>query len=218
MANRYAEKIRRRKEWLKKNKTSGFFFKLGDLWFLIPSIVLFVIVIYLIYQSYINDSANQFIIPLLIFSVPLFIFLVLYLPKLHIRSLHIEPGKGFAQEKERLKLEDDTRKTVAQIVGGVVLLGSILFTYNTFRLQQESFSLAQEGQFTDRFTKAVEQIGSDKLEVRLGGLYALERIAKDSPKDHSTVMEILVANVRANQRKEETILEKNKNNPNNLWC
>ena len=36
------------------------------------------------------------------------------------------------------------------------------------------------------------------LEVRLGGIYALERIAKDSPKDEWTIMEVLTAYVRQN--------------------
>jgi hypothetical protein len=37
--------------------------------------------------------------------------------------------------------------------------------------------------------------------VRLGGIYALERIARDSPKrDYSTVMEVLTAYVRENTR------------------
>ena len=29
---------------------------------------------------------------------------------------------------------------------------------------------------TYRYTKAVEQLGSDKLDVRIGGIYALERV------------------------------------------
>jgi hypothetical protein len=39
-------------------------------------------------------------------------------------------------------------------------------------------------------------VGSEKLGVRLGGIYALERIAQDSPKDHWTVIEVLTAWVR----------------------
>jgi len=34
------------------------------------------------------------------------------------------------------------------------------------------------------------------MEVRLGGIYALERISKDSPKDYWTIMEVLTAYVR----------------------
>jgi hypothetical protein len=36
------------------------------------------------------------------------------------------------------------------------------------------------------------------VEVRLGAIYALERIAQDSPRDHWTIMEVLTAYVRQN--------------------
>jgi hypothetical protein len=55
---------------------------------------------------------------------------------------------------------------------------------------------AEQGHITDRFTKAVEQLGSDKMAVRLGAIYALERISKDSPRDHWSIMETLTAYVR----------------------
>ncbi|MFN6568880.1 pentapeptide repeat-containing protein [Dendronalium sp. ChiSLP03b] len=58
--------------------------------------------------------------------------------------------------------------------------------------------IAEDKQITERFAKAIEQLGSDKIEVRLGAIYTLERIAKDSPKDHWTIMEILTAFVREN--------------------
>ena len=53
---------------------------------------------------------------------------------------------------------------------------------------------------TDRYTKAIEQLGSDKLDVRIGGIYALERIARDSARDHPTVMEVLTAFIREHSR------------------
>ena len=53
---------------------------------------------------------------------------------------------------------------------------------------------------TDRYTKAIEQLGSDKLDVRIGGIYALERVARDSAKDHPTVMEVLTAFIREHSR------------------
>ena len=50
---------------------------------------------------------------------------------------------------------------------------------------------------TDRYTKAIDQLGPDKgLDVRIGGIYALERIARDSPRDHPTIMEVLGAFIR----------------------
>jgi Pentapeptide repeats (8 copies) len=52
------------------------------------------------------------------------------------------------------------------------------------------------GQITDRYTKAVDQLGHAELDVRLGGIYALERIARDSPADRATIGEVLAAFVR----------------------
>jgi hypothetical protein len=64
------------------------------------------------------------------------------------------------------------------------------------RSQRRTLELTEQGQVTDRYTKAIEQLGSDKLDVRIGGIYAMERIAHDSPKDHPTVMEVLCAFIR----------------------
>jgi Pentapeptide repeats (8 copies) len=67
---------------------------------------------------------------------------------------------------------------------------------------QATLEATREGQLADRYTKAVEQLGSDTLDVRIGGIYALERIALDSPRDHPTVMEVLTAFVREHSREE----------------
>ncbi len=55
---------------------------------------------------------------------------------------------------------------------------------------------AQDKQITERFTKAVEQLASQEIAVRLGGIYSLERIANNSKDDHWTIMEVLTAFVR----------------------
>jgi uncharacterized protein YjbI with pentapeptide repeats len=54
----------------------------------------------------------------------------------------------------------------------------------------------REGRITDSFTKAVELLGKPEREVRLGAIYALERIAHDSERDHWPIMETLTAYVR----------------------
>jgi hypothetical protein len=71
--------------------------------------------------------------------------------------------------------------------------------------QEQTQRLTEQGQITDRFTRAIEHLGATdddgnpQLEIRLGGIYALERIAWDSPeRDHSTVMAALTAYVREN--------------------
>lgn len=56
--------------------------------------------------------------------------------------------------------------------------------------------LSEQGQITERFTKAIEQLAHEEVAVRLGGIYALERVAKDSGRDLATIMETLAAYVR----------------------
>ncbi len=62
--------------------------------------------------------------------------------------------------------------------------------------KREDLRIATEGQVTERFTRAIEQLGHAEIAIRLGGIYALERIAKDSPRDHWPIMETLTAFVR----------------------
>ncbi|HEX8736234.1 MAG TPA: pentapeptide repeat-containing protein, partial [Pyrinomonadaceae bacterium] len=210
MTSRTANKIKQRRESFKENQTPVVVRKPNKELFSLLAGTSVVVIIFLSYLGYYrSDFTNELIIPIIVAVTVLLLLIIWYLPKFYVRSLPIETGKDFDREKERLKLEDDTRKTFAQIVGGIVFLGGLIFTYNTFRLQQE-------GQFTDRFTKAVAQLGDDKLEIRLGGLYALERIAKDSPKDHWTVMEILSAYIRESTKKKEEIAENNSNKPANV--
>jgi len=112
----------------------------------------------------------------------------------------------------RFDRENNARKTLAQIIGGVFVLAGLYSSVKTFDLQQQSARVQQEGQITDRFSKAIEHLGavtlggsaggngkpSINLEMRLGGIYALERIASDSPRDHWTIMEVLMTYVREN--------------------
>ncbi|MFM8007220.1 MAG: hypothetical protein ACKO86_20270, partial [Dolichospermum sp.] len=57
---------------------------------------------------------------------------------------------------------------------------------------------ANQKQITERLSKAIEQLASDKPEVILGRIYTLERIVRDSEPDQWTIMEVLTAFVRQN--------------------
>jgi uncharacterized protein YjbI with pentapeptide repeats len=111
-------------------------------------------------------------------------------------------GKDRLQlQNDRLKLEADTRATLLQGLAGLaVFTGAIVgwrqlhHTVQATHAQQE---LDRSGQLTERFTRAIEQLGSDKHEIFLGGLYALERIAHESPDDRASIAEVLTAYIRA---------------------
>jgi pentapeptide repeat protein len=55
---------------------------------------------------------------------------------------------------------------------------------------------AAERRITELYAKAVEQLGSDKAPVRLGGLYALERLAQNTRSQRHTVVNVLCAYLR----------------------
>ncbi len=55
---------------------------------------------------------------------------------------------------------------------------------------------ATERRITELYTKAVEQLGNDKAPVRLGGLYALERLAQDNPAHRQTIVNVICAYLR----------------------
>lgn len=62
-------------------------------------------------------------------------------------------------------------------------------------------ALAKEGQITDRYTAAVGNPGEDKMDVRLGGIYALQRIMQDSHRDQPTIANVLATYIRAHTAK-----------------
>jgi hypothetical protein len=92
------------------------------------------------------------------------------------------------------KARHDERATLLQsLVGLLALFGAV----SAFR----QLRVTREGQITDRYTKAIDQLDTQKaLAVRLGGLYALERIARDSPPDRATIAEVLCAYARTAPR------------------
>ncbi len=59
---------------------------------------------------------------------------------------------------------------------------------------------AGERRVTELYTKAVEQLGSDHAAVRLGGLYALERVAQNTPGQRQTIVNVLCAYLRMPSR------------------
>jgi Pentapeptide repeats (8 copies) len=117
-------------------------------------------------------------------------------------SLGLGKPERIQLEKDLITAENNARVTIAQIIGGLVVLLGLYATFRNIEIARENLRVAEVGKLTERFSKAVEMLGSDKLNVRLGGIYALERIARDSLKDHWTVIEVLTAFVRE-QSKEE---------------
>jgi uncharacterized protein YjbI with pentapeptide repeats len=101
---------------------------------------------------------------------------------------------------EAVNIQNEMRNALLQALSWVF---GIFALYITFR----RVKVDEQGHITDRYAKAIKQLGAltaagkPNVEVRLGAIYALERIAKDSPRDHWTIMEVLAAYVRQNAPK-----------------
>jgi hypothetical protein len=139
------------------------------------------------------------------------------LPKRQMRSITA------ADPKARADIEDNFRKTIGQLLGGAAVLIGAALAYLQFTQQQrsaqEQFSkqqqtsheqLLQQEQasrdllISNQVSKGFEQLGSDKLVVRLGGIYALEGVMSTSKEYHQPLVEALSAFVRDGTRTDKS--------------
>jgi hypothetical protein len=118
----------------------------------------------------------------------------------------------------QLQLENDARTTLLQGLAAVLVLtgagigaavtlrqirisqGQLQTTreqlQHTLETTQQQLNLTEQGQVTDRYTRAVEQLGHEKAPVRLGALYSLEHLAQDNPQYRQTVVDVVCAYLR----------------------
>ena len=116
---------------------------------------------------------------------------------------------GITSPKDLAEMENGYRSTLAQMLGGVAVGVGIYFAWGNLKTSREV-------QITESFTKAIEQLGNKKIEVRLGGIYALERISAQYQKDHWRMVEILTSFVRINSPvKDEDITTIEEGQPQN---
>ena len=91
--------------------------------------------------------------------------------------------------KERADAVNAVRQTLLQASGGAAALIVLVFTGMTFVLNRR-------GQVTDRYAKAIAMLASDKLDERIGGIFALEHVMIESERDHDTIVQVLATFVR----------------------
>jgi membrane protein implicated in regulation of membrane protease activity len=122
--------------------------------------------------------------------------LTIWLTTVWLLALAAGASPGTDRANARL---DAARTGLAAGAGAGAAIGLLL----AFRRQHHSEVAtalsdydAGERRITELYTKAVEQLGSDKAAVRLGGLYALERLAQDHVSHRQTIVEVLCAYLR----------------------
>jgi len=88
------------------------------------------------------------------------------------------------------------RKVYIQIIGGAILAIGVYLTLRRVKATEKQAEVALQGNLTDRYTKAVELLGSDQMAIRIGGIAALGRLAKDSEIDYKRVIITLAEFIR----------------------
>ena len=84
----------------------------------------------------------------------------------------------------------------AAAVTSLTAIAALLFTALSLQQTRDQNQLAESGQITDRFNAAVMNLGSGTETIRIGGIYALQRIMQDSARDQPAVMQVLAAFIR----------------------
>lgn len=117
-------------------------------------------------------------------------------PRLLYPPLSSTDLRGVADPRTRIELQqaqdrlaNDARSTVLQALGGLLVAAGAVATWR-------QLFISREGQLTERFTRAVDQLGSPNVDVRIGGIYALERIAENSAADRNPIQFLLGAFIR----------------------
>jgi len=146
-----------------------------------------------------NDFIKNWAIAVTIFLFSIAVALAIYF----ISMILTTDSTELLTNKYKYVIE--TVKVLGLFISGGAVIVNVYFAgrraeamEETAKAANKNAETANQKQITERFSKAIEQLGSDKPEVILGGIYTLERIARDSKPDQWTIMEVLTAFVRQN--------------------
>ncbi|WP_433446036.1 pentapeptide repeat-containing protein [Streptomyces sp. CA-142005] len=100
--------------------------------------------------------------------------------------------------KEQADALNAVRQNVLAAAGGAAVLLGLGYTARTYHL-------SRRGQVTGRFSTAIGQLASDKLEERVGAVFGLEHVMAESSQEHATVVSVLSAFVRERARRDAVL-------------
>ena len=93
--------------------------------------------------------------------------------------------------------ESSIRGSLLQAVGGILLVAGAITAWRQMLIGRRQHFFDRHVAVTEAFAKAVEYLGnSEAIDVRLGGIYSLDRVSDDDPAEMPRVAEILSAFIR----------------------
>jgi hypothetical protein len=109
----------------------------------------------------------------------------------------VPDGSLDVSDRARLLGEGSVRATILQLVAGLFVVLGIAYTAVQVRISRETH-------YTDRYTKAIDQLGHCKPIVRVGGIVALRRLASNSVEDRPMVIDVLIGYLRTQAPRPDT--------------
>lgn len=119
--------------------------------------------------------------------------------------------EGLSNEQKVVNRNQALNTTATFFLGLAVMVNAFYAAKRTEAMQKSAIAaeksneigiknlqLAQEQLIAERWMTAVTQLGHEDVATRTGAIYALEKVAQDSPQEYWTIMEILTAFVREN--------------------
>ena len=82
------------------------------------------------------------------------------------------------------------------VVTSLAAAAALYFTSQSIKATNNQLRISEQGQITERYNAAIANLGSRSIDILLGGIYALQRLMEDSPRDQPTVIAVLCAFVR----------------------
>ena len=88
------------------------------------------------------------------------------------------------------------RGNALQAVGAIAIGVGLMLTARSVTLAGRSLAVSREAQLGERVAHALDHLASDKIEVRVGGVYSLERLAAQAPQERGVILQVLTSLVR----------------------
>ena len=111
-------------------------------------------------------------------------------------------------------VDKETEATIISIVSGVIAIVGLILFYQRLKKQEEQIDLQRKQRTDDRFTTAVELLGSSETSARTGAIYSLYHLAIEDKKYRKEVAQILCSHIRS-KTNEPDYKEEHKDRPSN---
>ena len=98
---------------------------------------------------------------------------------------------------EGVETGSTTVRNLGLVAGGLIAIWVAIWrgvvADRQAKASQDQAETMQRGQLNERYQRGAEMLGSEILHVRLGGIYALQRLAQEDPKQYRDQIMVLLS-------------------------